>query len=78
MTVMRATYPADWDARIAEEEELVHAGNDNGPYQPNNPGAQGGDRHSRIVGISDRRADLWVGGVVLWQVDEHTSAGTRA
>ena len=75
---MHTTYPAHGDTRKAEEEELIHAGNDDGPNQPNNPAAQGGHRHGRIVGVGDRRADLWIRRVVLCRVDELTSAGTGA
>lgn len=60
------TYAAHGDAREAEEEELIHAGDNDSPNNTNDPDAQGGDRHTRVVGVSDRRANLGIGRVILW------------
>ena len=61
---MHTTYPAHGDTRKAEEEELIHAGNDDGPNQPNNPAAQrglsSGFRKPRLLdgGVSKRTWDF--------------------
>lgn len=55
----------DGDRGITEEEELVEAGDEDGPRQTDNPGAEGVDGHVWVVGVGYRRTDLGVGRVVL-------------
>ena len=54
------TYTSDGNGRIAEEEELVEAGDDNGPYETDKPCAEGGAGHVWVVGVGDGRTDLGI------------------
>ena len=60
------TYSGDRDGGIPEEEELVHAGEDDGPDETDGPSAECVHRHVRIVGVSDGRSNLGVRRVILW------------
>ena len=59
------TYSGDRDGGIPEEEELVHAGEDDGPDEANEPGAEGVHGHVRVVGVGDGGPDLGVGRIIL-------------
>lgn len=59
------TYAGDGDRGVAEEEELVEAGDDDGPEQADKPGAGGGARHVGVIGVGDGGAHLGVRRVVL-------------
>ena len=54
------TYAGDGDRGIAEEEELVQAGEDDGPDEADEPGPEGVHGHVRVVGVGDGRTDLRV------------------
>jgi len=53
------------DGGIAEEEELVETGEQDGPKDADDPGAEGGDGHVEIIGVGDGGTDLGIGAVVL-------------
>ena len=59
------TYAANGDRGIPEEEELVHAGDDDGPDDTYEPCTEGVDRHVRVVGVGDGGADLGIRGIIL-------------
>ena len=59
------TYAANGDRGIPEEEELVHAGDDDGPDDTYEPCTEGFDRHVRVVGVGDGGADLGIWGIIL-------------
>jgi hypothetical protein len=63
------TYTGDRYAGEAEVEELVEAGNEDGPEETDEPGAEGGAWHVWVVGVGDGSTDLGVWGVVLEVVD---------
>ncbi len=69
---MPTTYPTDCDTWIAEEEKLIHAGDDDRPDEPDDPCTQRGHRHGRVIGVGDRRAHLRIGGIVLCKHGELT------
>lgn len=58
-------YASNADRRIAEEEELVHAGDDHCPDHADDPCTKSGGGHVEIVGVGDGRADLRVGRILL-------------
>ena len=62
---MKDTHTSDSDARVAEEEELVQPGDDDGPDETDKPSTEGRAGHVDIVGVGDGSTDLRVGGVVL-------------
>ena len=59
------TYTGDSDGGVAEVEELVKAGDDDGPDEADEPCTEGRAGHVDIVGVGDGSTDLRVGGVVL-------------
>lgn len=59
------THIANEDGRVAEEEELVEAGHDNGEDEADDPGAQCRGGHRRVVCVRDGGAHLGVRRVVL-------------
>lgn len=56
---------ADDDRGIAEEEELVHAGEDDGADDADDPDAQGARGHGDVVGVGDGAAHFRVRRVLL-------------
>ena len=56
---------ADGDGGIAEEEELVETGEQDGPNDADDPGAEGGYGHVEIICVGDGGPDLGIGAVVL-------------
>ena len=68
---------ANSDGRIPEEEELVHAGDEDGPDDTNHPCTEGVDRHGRVVGVGDGGADLGVGRVILCGLKRMVSMGGK-
>lgn len=53
------------DGGVSEEEELVYAGNQDGPNEPDDPGSEGGRRHRGIICVGNRRTDFWIRRLVL-------------
>lgn len=59
------TYAGNGDGRIAEEEELVEAGDDNGPDEADEPCAGGRTGHVGVVCVGDGGTHLGVRRVIL-------------
>lgn len=59
------TYASDGDRRIPEVEELVHAGDEDGPGEADNPCPDGVHGHVGIIGVRDGGPHLGVGGILL-------------
>lgn len=59
----------DGDGGISEEEELVQAGDEDGPAETDDPCAEGVDGHVGVVCVGDGGPDFRVRGVVLEGVD---------
>ena len=74
------THTTDGDGGVPEEEELVHAGDEDGPDDSDEPSTEGAGGHVRVVGVGDGGAHLGVGRVVLCACGEAWSArsGGRA
>jgi hypothetical protein len=53
----------------AEEEELVEAGDDDGPNEANEPSTEGVDGHVWVICVGYSRPDFRVRGIVLEGVD---------
>ena len=60
-----ATYTTDSDRGIAEEEELVEAGDEHGPADANEPCPESVNGNGGVIGICDGSSDFRVWGVVL-------------
>lgn len=61
------THRTDDDAGVAQVEELVHAGEDHGADDTQNPCTNSRRRHGIIVKVGHSGADLWVGRVFLYE-----------
>jgi hypothetical protein len=55
----------DGDGGVSEIEELVHAGNEDGPNKTDDPSTKGRRRHGGIVCVGNRRTDFWIWGFIL-------------
>ena len=65
--VMSTTYASDGHRRITEEEELIHTGQKDGPYDSYRPSTDGIHRHVYIVRVGDCRAHLRVWRVIVFK-----------
>jgi hypothetical protein len=63
--MMTITYRSDIGRGIAEEEELIQTGNDDGPKQAQDPCTDRVHRHLRVVCVGDGRSYFRIGRVVL-------------
>ena len=61
----KITDTSDGDSREAEEEELVQAGDEDGPDEADEPRAEGAAGHVGVVGVGDGGSNLRVRGVIL-------------
>jgi hypothetical protein len=61
----KSTNLTDGDGGESKEEELVHAGNDDGPDETDDPSTEGRRRHGGIICVGDRRTDFWIRGFIL-------------
>ena len=55
----------DVDGGVSEEEELVHARNEDSPNKTEDPSTDGRRRHRGIICVGDRRTDFWIWGFIL-------------
>lgn len=60
-----ATYTADRDRGVTEEEELVQPRDEDGPEHTDEPGPEGTAGHVGVVRVGDRRTDLGIRRVIL-------------
>lgn len=59
------TYATNGDRRVAEEEELVETGDEDGPEDTDEPRPEGVHGHVDVVGVGHRRPDLGVRRIIL-------------
>lgn len=76
-TRARGTHGGDGDGRVAEVEELVHAGEDHGPEDADEPRPERRDGHRGVVVVGDGGAHLWVRRVVLCTASYQRGARAR-
>ena len=66
-------YRGDENGRIAEEEELIQPGDQNGPDNTNEPSPERAHGHVDVVGICDCSSHFGVGRVILCPVVQHSA-----